>query len=272
MTVTRDDLVDALTAYWGKKQLQLDNSRIANAVGAGTAGSVRGGQQFAPVEAIIAKFFVEAGYPPSSIRINSGVELPGYFRPTKKWDVVVGLNGVLVAAFEMKALGGPSFGNNANNRVEEALGSSVDLRRAALADLYPAEQPWIGYLFVMEDAPGSRRPVRVPPGALATDPVWDGQSYQGRFGITLKRLLDENVYDSVCYLVSSPDEPDPREPVDALNWAHFAAGIRARLHYLAELGYPGEATLDADFQWDGRVELVGDVEDHPAGREPEERS
>ena len=43
MPVTRDDLVDALAAYWGQKTLQLENSRIANAVGAGTAGSVRGG-------------------------------------------------------------------------------------------------------------------------------------------------------------------------------------------------------------------------------------
>jgi hypothetical protein len=46
-----------------------------------------------------------------------------------------------VAAFELKALGAPSFGNNYNNRVEEALGSAVDLRRAALADLFPGENP-----------------------------------------------------------------------------------------------------------------------------------
>ena len=36
VAVTRDDLVDALTAYWGRKTLQLESSRIANAVGAGT--------------------------------------------------------------------------------------------------------------------------------------------------------------------------------------------------------------------------------------------
>lgn len=238
MPVTRDDLVEALAAYWGTKTLQHENSRIADAIGAGTAGSVRGGKQFDPVAAVIAKFFVEAGYPPYSINIERNLELPGYFRPSKKWDIVVSLSGVLVAAFELKALGGPSFGNNANNRVEEALGSSMCLRRAALADLYPGEQPWIGYLFVMQDAPGSRSPVRLARGNLPIDPVWEGLSYQGRFGITLKRLLDENVYDSVCYLVSSAEAPDPQEPVQALDWAHFAAAIRARLHYLAELGYP----------------------------------
>ena len=100
MAVTRDDLVDALTAYWGRKTLQLESSRIANAVGAGTAGSVRGGKQFDPVAALVAKFFSEAGFPASSIRINRGVDLPGYFRPSKQWDVVVVLNGILVAAIE----------------------------------------------------------------------------------------------------------------------------------------------------------------------------
>ena len=253
MPVTRDDLVDALAAYWGTKTLQLDNSRIAQAVGAGTSGSVRGGKQFDPVAAIIAKFFIEAGYPASCIHVDRNLELPGYFRPSKKWDVVVSVDGVLVAAFELKGLGGPSFGNNANNRVEEALGSSMCLRRAALADLYPGEQPWVGYLFVMEDASGSRKPVRVPRGTLRPDPIWEGQSYQGRFGITLKRLLDEKVYDSVCYLVSSASHPDPAEPVEALDWTHFAAAIRARIHYLAELGYPQKFACRQGAQ--GRIDI-----------------
>jgi hypothetical protein len=70
---------------------------------------------------------------------------------TRRWVVetildmagyTAGPRNTLVAAFELKALGGPSFGNNYNNRVEEALGSAVDLRRAALADLFPGEKPW----------------------------------------------------------------------------------------------------------------------------------
>ena len=58
------------------------------------------------------------------------MELPGFYRPTKKWDLVVVRDGRLCAAIEMKSQVGPSFGNNFNNRTEEAVGSSVDLWRA----------------------------------------------------------------------------------------------------------------------------------------------
>ena len=45
----------------------------------------------------------------------------------KKWDVLVLVDSQLVAAVEFKAQVGPSFGNNANNRAEEAVGVSEDL-------------------------------------------------------------------------------------------------------------------------------------------------
>jgi hypothetical protein len=48
------------------------------------------------------------------------VTLPGYFRPTKLWDVLVIHDKRLLAAIELKSQVGPSFGNNFNNRTEEA--------------------------------------------------------------------------------------------------------------------------------------------------------
>ncbi|KPC96713.1 PaeR7I family type II restriction endonuclease [Streptomyces albus] len=240
MTVTRQDFEDAVAAYWGAKQTQNNQSAIREAVGAGTAGSVRGGKHFDPVAALLAKFFLEAGYPPESIRISKrqGLELPGYYRPQKQWDVVVAYEDVLVAAFELKGLGGPSFGNNYNNRVEEALGSAVDLRRAALADLYPGEKPWIGYFFIMQDEAESRRPVKLAKGALPADSIWQGASYQDRFGIFCERLVSEQLYDAVCYVTSSASEPKPTEPVSSLDWRHFSAAIHSRLTYLKDLGFP----------------------------------
>ena len=55
------------------------------------------------------------------------VELPGFFRPTKEWDIVVVSDNNLIAAIELKSQIGPSFGNNFNNRTEEALGTAMDI-------------------------------------------------------------------------------------------------------------------------------------------------
>ncbi|MEU7568909.1 PaeR7I family type II restriction endonuclease [Streptomyces fradiae] len=240
MTVTRQDFEDAIEAYWGARKLQNEQSAIRDAVGAGTAGSVRGGKHFDVIATLLAKFFLDAGYPASSIRVtkSQGLELPGYYRPQKQWDLVVVHQNVLVAAFELKALGGPSYGNNYNNRVEEALGSAVDLRRAALAELYPREKPWLGYFFIMQDDERSRRPVKTAEGALPADEIWHGTSYQDRFGIFCERLVAEQLYDAACYVTSSAENPKPIELVESLDWRHFAAAINARLTYLKDLGIP----------------------------------
>ncbi|MCX5377574.1 PaeR7I family type II restriction endonuclease [Streptomyces sp. NBC_00091] len=241
MTVTRQDFEDAVAAYWGAKELQREQSTINGAVGTGTAGSVRGGKHFDPIAVLLSKFFLDAGYPPESIRVtkSQGLELPGYYRPQKQWDLVVVHKDTLVAAFELKALGGPSFGNNYNNRVEEALGSAIDLRHAALAELYPGEEPWLGYFFIMQDEEGSRRPVKPAKGALPVEQIWHGLSYQERFGVFCQRLMSERLYNAACYITSSASNPKPNEPIDKLNWLRFSAAIDARLTYLKNLGFPG---------------------------------
>ncbi|MFE2408216.1 PaeR7I family type II restriction endonuclease [Kitasatospora sp. NPDC059408] len=240
MTVSRQDFEDAVAAYWGTKQTQDNEAKIKQKAGSGTAGSVRAGKHFDPIVTLLARFFQEAGYPPDAIRVSrkQGLELPGYYRPQKQWDLVVAYENTLVAAFELKALGGPSFGNNYNNRVEEALGSAVDLRRAAIADLYPGEKPWLGYFFIMQDEEGSRREVKPAKGALPVEPIWHTTSYQERFGIFCQRLMAEQLYDAVCYVTSSATDPKPNEPVAGLDWRHFSAAINARIGYLRDLGLP----------------------------------
>ncbi len=239
MTPTREDFELAIAAYWQAKDEQLAAAEEIQSTAEGSAKAVRGGGQFNPIVNLIARFFTDAGYPQESIGVKKGqVTLPSHFRPTKQWDLVVVHREVLVAAIEMKALGGPSFGNNYNNRVEEALGSSMDLRRASLEGLVGPEKPWLGYFFLMNDEAGSRRSLKPQKGPYPAEEIWKGRSYQQRFEVTGSRLLDENFYDAVCYLISSPDEPGPQEPVDKLDWQHFCAAIKARIEYLASLGYP----------------------------------
>ncbi|HSZ04735.1 MAG TPA: PaeR7I family type II restriction endonuclease [Solirubrobacteraceae bacterium] len=240
MSPTRSDLELAVAAYWKTKGEQLAAAEAIRSTAEGTSKAIRGGKHFNPVVNLISRFFLDAGYPESSIGATGArTNLPAYYRPAKAWDLVVVHRGVLVAAIELKALGGPSFGNNYNNRVEEALGNASDLSRAHLASLTGPEVPWLGYFFMMQDHPKSRRPCRKPNGkSFEFDGIWKGRSYQDRFSVTGERLLDERVYDAVCYLVSSADDPGPREPSKRLDWQHFCAALDARLTYLSKLGYP----------------------------------
>jgi type II restriction enzyme len=129
--------------------------------------------------------------------------LPGYFRPTKLWDLLVSHRGVLVAAIELKSQVGPSFGNNFNNRAEEAIGTAHDFwtayREGALG---PQPRPFVGWLMLVEDAPQSRSPVR---DAAPHFPIFDefkGASYLARYDLLCQKLVREQLYTSACVIAS----------------------------------------------------------------------
>lgn len=167
---SHDDFVAAVRSYWDVRGIQGLTGR-----GEGASGTVRAGKHFEAVARLIERPFLEAGL---GYQVLSGraARLPGYFRVTKDWDLVVLDRGCLVAAFELKALGGPSFGNNLNNRVEEAVGSAQDVWRAyqegSLGDL----RPWLGYFFLIEDREGSRSTVAVSSTVGRSIPRWRGRA------------------------------------------------------------------------------------------------
>jgi hypothetical protein len=70
---------------------------------------------------IFTELITQTGIPLQYIYRKKAVELPGFFRPTKEWDLLVIRDHKLVAAIEAKSQVGPSFGNNFNNQTEEAM-------------------------------------------------------------------------------------------------------------------------------------------------------
>jgi hypothetical protein len=133
------------------------------------------------------------------------VTLPGYFRPTKSWDVLIVSRNRLVAAVEFKSQVGPSFGNNFNNRAEEAIGAACDFwtafREGALGD---QPRPFLGWLILVEDSPRSRAPVqRLDAPHFDVLEEFAGASYLGRYEILCRKLVLENLYTQAA-LVSSP--------------------------------------------------------------------
>jgi hypothetical protein len=79
------------------------------------------------MEVLVADILAEAGLEKLHIKTRTALELPGYYRSEKKWDLIVVSNSPLVTAMEFKSQVGPSFGNNFNNRSEEAIGSATDI-------------------------------------------------------------------------------------------------------------------------------------------------
>jgi Restriction endonuclease XhoI len=130
--------------------------------------------------------------------------LPGFFRPTKLWDLLVINKGRLVAAVELKSQVGPSFGNNFNNRAEEAIGTGHDLWTAYREGAFGKQpRPFVGWLMLVEDAPKSRSPVtdRAPHFPVFSE--FQGASYLKRYDILCQRLVQEQLYTSAA-IISSP--------------------------------------------------------------------
>lgn len=145
-----------------------------------------------------------SGLPDDCIHSNSCLELPGYFRPEKKWDLVVVDGDVLVSAIEFKSQTGPSFGNNFNNRSEEAIGTAQDIWTAYREGAFPASaRPWLGYVMLLEDCPRSTSPVSVRQPHFPVFPEFVDASYSERYQSLLTRLVRERLYDSTCFLLSS---------------------------------------------------------------------
>ena len=137
-------------------------------------------------------------------RVN--VQLPGFFRPTKEWDIVVVVGGQLVLAIEVKSHIGPSFGNNFNNRTEEAMGSSLDLWTAFREGAFNSTiRPWLGYLLILEDCPASQRPVKPKEPHFKVFPEFANASYAGRYELFCRRLVRERKYDAAWFITAPSD-------------------------------------------------------------------
>jgi hypothetical protein len=219
----------AVRQYWIVREGQANKQREAGRVDAGLRGAVTGGAHMDAMAELMESIFIDAGFAPSSISRRSAVELPGYFRPEKKWDLVVVHGDALAAAIEFKSQVGPSFGNNYNNRTEEAIGNATDIWTAYREGLFGTVRPWLGYLMLLEEAPKSVAPVGVRQPFFEVDPVFLGASYKKRYEILCRRLILERLYDAACFLTASADPASPiHGPASDLSFTAFASAIRAR--------------------------------------------
>src|SRR5712692_12106025 len=104
--------------------------------------------------------------------------------------------GVLLAAMEFKSMVGPSFGNNFNNRSEEAIGTAVDIWTAYREGAFGkgSFRPWLGWVMLLEDCPRSAAAVKISEPHFKAFPEFEGASYAKRYELLLRRLVLEKHY------------------------------------------------------------------------------
>lgn len=224
---------EAIKLFWTTRDSQ--SAKQGSQTGrkdAGLRAAVTGGRHLDGFTQLCHELFVENGVPDAHVYSRSRRELPGFFRAEKNWDLIVVAEGQLLALMEFKAQVGPSFGNNFNNRAEEAIGNATDLWAAFREGAFrPSARPWLGYVFLIEDCPRSNAPVKVQESQFPVFPEFVGASYVKRYEILLTKLLRERLYDGACLLKSTRADGIKGKfttPSMELSFQNFAAGLAAR--------------------------------------------
>ena len=198
---------EAIKAFWGNREAARQKQIESGKADQGERAGVTAGKNLDGFIALIRDLVQANGLDDAQICLETGlVTLPGFFRPTKRWDLLVLHRGMLVAAIELKSQVGPSFGNNFNNRAEEAIGTAHDFwtayRENALGE---QPRPFLGWLMVVEDAERSRTPVRDRSPHFPVPSEFQGASYLKRYDLLCQKLIKEQLYSSAALLASPRD-------------------------------------------------------------------
>ena len=200
----------------------------------GKRAAVTGGKHADGFIRLIAEIVRDAGLRKASIYATQKMPrtLPGFFRPAKEWDLVVTSGNDLVAVVEVKSQVG-SFGNNFNNRVEEALGNATDFWTAYKKGIFsPSQKPWLGYLFMLEECDASmRQKRRIHLEPFSVDETFQECSYAQSYEEVCRRLVRELLYDAACFITSNSTSGmrgQFKQPSEELSITNFATSLHAR--------------------------------------------
>ncbi len=189
----RDAFEKAARRDWTVRAEQAKERTDAGRLDAATRGEVTGAHLDAMVE-LVEQLFVDAGTSPDKTHRRGEPDLPGRRRPAKERDLLVLDGDRPVAAIQFTSQVRPAFGNDDDDRCEEAPGSTKDVKIPSTA------------------------PCRPDLVFGATPP------YKDRYAILLDRLLKDGVDNAACFVTSPADPSAPvPEPVAELSSRNVAA-------------------------------------------------
>ncbi len=220
----------------------------------GARDAVVGGKNMDGFVQLVQSVVVHCGFDEADVHTRkSRVVLPGYFRATKNWDVLVIHKRRLVGVFEFKSQVG-SFGNNFNNRSEEVIGSAADLwiahHHGAFSDgprvnryhvsedapalLNPNLQsdprpPFLAWLMLLEESQGSMRAIRCEEPHYPVFEEFKGACYAKRYQLLCERLVERQLYAAAALELSPADTDQHRALSPATSIRNLFAEFAGRL-------------------------------------------
>lgn len=196
----------AVIRFWVERNRAAKAQAERGASDAGNRSAVTAGKNLDGFVEMVKQVIVDNGLRDFEVfsEGRSKMNVPGFYRPTKNWDLIIVSRQQLVAAIEFKSQVG-SLGNNFNNRVEEALGNSADLLRAFREGVFGvSSRPFLGFFFVLEDTPDSQAAVRIQSPHFQVLAEFPGTSYAERYRILCQKLVRESMYDAASLILTDP--------------------------------------------------------------------
>lgn len=196
---------NAINHFWEAREKAAETQKARGISDQGNRSRVTAGKNLDGFTTMIRQIIIDNGISDAEVITNGRVKLtiPGYYRPTKNWDLLVVSRNKLLAAIEFKSQVGPSFGNNFNNRVEEALGNATDLNTAYRENAFgDSTKPFVGYFFILEQCEKSMKPVRFQSPHFPAIPEFKKASYAKRYEILCRKLVQEQLYDAATLVLT----------------------------------------------------------------------
>lgn len=194
----------AIRAFWENRKQAQQIQTASGKSDQGERSSVTLGKNMDGFLRLITSVVESNGLKSAEIHLERrALTLPGYFRPTKLWDVLIVNQGRLVAVIELKSHVGPSFGNNCNNRAEEAIGSAHDLWTAYRERAFGKQpKPFLGWIMLVEDCEKSRSGVKCQEPHFPVFSEFKDASYADRYDLLCQKLVQEGLYTAATTILS----------------------------------------------------------------------
>lgn len=222
----------AVRHFWDMRSTQAQKQRQSGSVDHGARSAVTGGAQMNGFIDLFADLALWAGARPENILRGSQAMLPGLFRPSRQWDLLVKREEQVVCAYEFASVTGLATEEELDRRTDEAIASAHDLwgvygRHAINFDI----QPWLGYVLVAATEDGLRPASRTRARINDVLPEFRQATSVHRYELLCSRLVRERLYSDAALLLVKKDGTYAG-PADDLSLAHLCRVLVSRVTYV----------------------------------------